>query len=381
MTRWIKSPAWDLVWVLNALWLAPLCPAAGGAYDDVRDSPVDWLFFALAVPLWFGHRVSSAWLAYATPAYRPLLTAAAALRRRAAGHRRWRASRFLLAPGETCCRSAERARASGPIVDYLLVSYHFAAQHFGLLSLYRGRARARLGTVRATARSVVRAASWAAASSWCAEALAGSIAFQDRWMDPLLGGAARTRSRRPLREGGMLCRAWPDRADAARRTALAAASLPPRGLCRSASRRWCCWLLARPRSCSSCCGACSTGAPRWGSLARGAGAPQAPGARWHALLAPINRRGWAVVLVLAVLVRLAAAVAGGRGGADEYATPTPLRRSCAVAALSPFVPALLALGLRERLHPLPAGPRRLPLLVAGRFRKVRGPRAACSRPP
>jgi hypothetical protein len=34
---------------------------------------VDALFFALVVPLWFGHRVSSAWLAYATPAYRPLL--------------------------------------------------------------------------------------------------------------------------------------------------------------------------------------------------------------------------------------------------------------------------------------------------------------------
>ena len=42
-------------------------------HDDVRNSPVDGLFFALAVPLWFGHRVSSAWLAYATPAYRPLL--------------------------------------------------------------------------------------------------------------------------------------------------------------------------------------------------------------------------------------------------------------------------------------------------------------------
>ncbi|MCD6042499.1 MAG: hypothetical protein K0R40_2102, partial [Burkholderiales bacterium] len=71
--RWIKSPAWDLVWVLNMLWLAPLVLVLGSGQDEGRGSPVDWLFFALAVPLWFGHRVSSAWLAYATPAYRPLL--------------------------------------------------------------------------------------------------------------------------------------------------------------------------------------------------------------------------------------------------------------------------------------------------------------------
>jgi hypothetical protein len=73
--RWIKSPAWDLVWVLNALWLAPLVFLLAWGHDDVRASPVDGLFFALAVPLWFGHRVSSAWLAYATPAYRHLLAA------------------------------------------------------------------------------------------------------------------------------------------------------------------------------------------------------------------------------------------------------------------------------------------------------------------
>ena len=73
--RWIKSPAWDLVWVLNALWLAPLVLLLARGHEDVRASPVDTLFFALTVPLWFGHRISSAWLAYATPAYRPLLAA------------------------------------------------------------------------------------------------------------------------------------------------------------------------------------------------------------------------------------------------------------------------------------------------------------------
>lgn len=71
--RWIKSSAWDLLWVLNALWLAPLVLLLARGHDDMRTSPVDGLFFALSVPLWLGHRVPSAWLAYATPAYHPLL--------------------------------------------------------------------------------------------------------------------------------------------------------------------------------------------------------------------------------------------------------------------------------------------------------------------
>jgi hypothetical protein len=47
--RWIKSPAWDLVWILNALWLAPLVLLLARGHDDVRASPVDGLFFALTV--------------------------------------------------------------------------------------------------------------------------------------------------------------------------------------------------------------------------------------------------------------------------------------------------------------------------------------------
>src|SRR5258705_13231241 len=70
---WTRSPAWDFVWVLNALWLAPLLVLPARGHEALRYSGVDTLFFVFAVPLWFGHRVSSAWLAYATPAYRPLL--------------------------------------------------------------------------------------------------------------------------------------------------------------------------------------------------------------------------------------------------------------------------------------------------------------------
>src|SRR5688572_18308775 len=73
LPRWIRNPAWDLVWILNALWLAPLLLLLAHGRADLRTGPIDTLFFLCAVPLWFGHRFASAWLAYATPGYRPLL--------------------------------------------------------------------------------------------------------------------------------------------------------------------------------------------------------------------------------------------------------------------------------------------------------------------
>ena len=37
--RWIRSPGWDLVWILNALWLGPLILLLAWDHDNVRASP------------------------------------------------------------------------------------------------------------------------------------------------------------------------------------------------------------------------------------------------------------------------------------------------------------------------------------------------------
>src|SRR5580765_7511424 len=200
--RWIRSPVWDLVWVLNALWLAPLVLLLARGHDNVRASPVDGLFFALTVPLWFGHRVSSAWLAYATPAYRPLLAT--------------QRLRFVVAPlaiAVTCFALLLAPERVLPmpltervvwfaVLDYLLVSHHFAAQHFGLLSLYRARA----GRARdATAQKLDRWFAFAVGGGFVvlAEALAGSIDFHDRWIDPLLQTAGLDALAQMLHDGGI----------------------------------------------------------------------------------------------------------------------------------------------------------------------------------
>ena len=343
--RWIKSPAWDLVWVLNTLWLAPLILLLGWGHDNVRASAVDQLFFVLAVPLWFGHRVSSAWLAYATPSYRALLAT--------------QRLRFVVAPlaiAAACFAVLLAPEAVLPIpltervvwlavLDYLLVSYHFAAQHFGLLSLYRARAGR---SSDAVTRRLDRWFALVVGGGFVvlANALAGSIAFQDRWIAPLLGDGVSDAFARTLRDGSVVV--------VVTLTALVLhvelrsqrPSLPRVAYVLGISAIVLFGFLARDpflfivlwsvQHWSAAMGLTSLAASRGTQTARG---------RWHRLLAPINRRGWAVLLVLAVLSMFLMPLLEVEAVGDEY---TYADRIFGEAALwlrsSPYVAALLALG-------------------------------------
>jgi hypothetical protein len=345
--RWIRSPAWDLVWVQNALWMAPmvLLLAWGQGQDDVRAGAVDTLFFALAVPLWFGHRAASVWLAYATPAYRPLLT----LQR----------TRFVVAPIAitVACFAVLLAPESAipvplegrvvalAVVDYLLVSYHFAAQHFGLLSLYRARA----GRGRdAQARRLDRWYALVVGGGFVvlAEALAGTIAYQEEWVDPLLGAIGADRAADLLRAGGVLV-------VAVLTVLMLRAELrsPQRSLPRAiyvagvsamvlvafvAQAPFLFIVLWSVQHWTAAMGLASLAAP---------GVPEARASRWQRVLAPVNRRGWAVLLVLAVLGALLLPVMEVQAVSDEYAYADRVYGAFALwLRSSPLVPALLALG-------------------------------------
>jgi hypothetical protein len=75
------------------------------------------------------------------------------------------------------------------------------------------------------------------------------------------------------------------------------------------------------------------------------GGDQAPGAHWQRLLSPINRRGWAVLLVLAVISALLLPVMEVEAVADDYVYADRIFGDAAWwLRTSPFVPALLALG-------------------------------------
>jgi hypothetical protein len=342
--RWIKSPAWDAVWVLNALWLAPLVFFLARGHDDAHASPVDTLFFALAVPLWFGHRVSSAWLAYATPAYRPLLAT--------------QRLRFVVAPlaiavacfaillapeGVLPMPLAERVVWLA-ILDYLLVSYHFAAQHFGLLSLYRSRAgRASDAMTRWLDRSFALVVGGGLVV--VANALAGSIAFQGRWIAPLVGQDGSDGLARALHGAGVVFVVvltvamllvelrWP-RPSLPRVAYILGISAMV--LCAFEGDPFVFLVLWSVQHWSAAMGLTSLAA---------SGGAQTPGARWQRLLEPVNRRGWAVLLVLAIVSALLLPVLEVEAVSDEYAYADRIFGAAALwLRSSPFVPALLALG-------------------------------------
>ncbi len=184
---WVRSPAWDAVWLQSALWLAPLALWLVHRGGEAEASPLDWLYFALTALFWIGHRLASAWLAYCTEAYRPLRRAEPLamvflpLAVTAACF-----AFFLPADAALPWTRAERV-AGLAILDYALVTHHFASQHFGALALYRVRAGA---SRSASARRLDRlfALGVGGVLVLVADALAGAAASQelwlDRWIDP-----------------------------------------------------------------------------------------------------------------------------------------------------------------------------------------------------
>ena len=180
---WVHSPAWDGVWMLSALWLVPLALLLANGQANAGAGPLDTLYFAITALFWIGHRLGSAWLAYATEAYRPLLRVAPV--------------RFLLVPVvvTTACFALllpadtalpftrmERFIALA-ILDYAASTYHFGAQHFGALSLYRARTRQAVGP-GTRQRDRLFALGIGGALVFLADALAGAAAYQKFWLDP-----------------------------------------------------------------------------------------------------------------------------------------------------------------------------------------------------
>jgi hypothetical protein len=172
---WVRGPVWDAVFVQNALWLVPLALVLAAA-----PARLDALYFAITALFWIGHRLGSTWLAYATEAYRPLLKAQPI---------RFIALPLLVAlgcfalmlpPDAALPLSRAQRVIALAIVDYAFNVWHFGAQHFGALSLYRGRAGA--GTRRIDR---LFALGVGGVLVFVADALAGAIAYPAQWLGPL----------------------------------------------------------------------------------------------------------------------------------------------------------------------------------------------------
>ena len=181
-SAWVRGPAWDGFWMFSGLWLTPIILWLFLRYSDAENSPLDLLYFGLTALFWIGHRLSSSYLAYCTEAYRPLL--------------RSQPVRFVILPllvtagcfavflpsDAALPWSREERLVALAILDYVFVTYHFATQHFGALSLYRTRVgRSACAYTRRMDR--IFALGVGGVLVFLADILAGAVAFQDQWVD------------------------------------------------------------------------------------------------------------------------------------------------------------------------------------------------------
>ena len=345
--RWIRGPAWDLVWILNPLWLGPLVLVLARGHDSARASPVDALFFALTVALWFGHRVSSAWLAYLTPGYRPLLAT--------------QRLRFVVVPVSVvvACFAVllvpevvlplpfEERVLWLAILNYGMVTHHFAAQHFGLLSLYRSRAG------RAADPLARRVDKWFALVVGggvvvVADAVSGSIAFQDRWIDPWLGEAGAALLAGAVHDLGLAVVALLGTLAVGLELRSGRPSLPRLAYLASVAGMVLLALVARDPFLFVVVWSVQHWSAAMGlaALAAAGGEPHGVAAtRWQRLLDAVNRRRWAVLLVLVAISALLMPVLEVEAVSDDYVYADRLVGDAAWwLRSSPFLPALLALG-------------------------------------
>jgi hypothetical protein len=189
--------------MFSALWLAPIVLWLASGYANPETSPLDVLYFGLTALFWLGHRFCSTYLAYCTEAYRPLL--------------RTQPVRFVVLPilittgcfafflpADEALPWTRAERLVGlAIIDYAWVTWHFASQHFGALSLYRSRAgRARSAQTRRFDR--LFALIVGGALVFLADILAGAVAYQDKWIDQWFFPSWMVSSQESIRNGATL---------------------------------------------------------------------------------------------------------------------------------------------------------------------------------
>jgi hypothetical protein len=189
--------------MLSALWLAPLVLWFARGHADSESGPLDLLYLGLIALFWIGHRLCSTWLAYCTEAYRPLLRA--------------QPVRFVVLPllvtagcfgvflpSDTAFPWTREQRLVGlAILDYACVTYHFAAQHFGALSLYRMRVgRGACPYTRCLDR--LFAMGVGGALVFLADILAGAVAYQDLWINRWLVSTWFLSAQAEIRDGATL---------------------------------------------------------------------------------------------------------------------------------------------------------------------------------
>jgi hypothetical protein len=175
--------------LLSPLWIAPAVALLGAGWPSAWDSPVHSFYLVLSALFWIGHRFSSTWMAWMSSAYRPLLRAQPMRFVVVPVLAVWGIFAVVLDPAELLPGTPLLRAAALGAVDYLLVTWHFAAQHFGLLSLYRARS-GRGGEPGLRRRDRIFAVGFGGGMVLLAEVARGLTAVPDAWLPAALRWSA-----------------------------------------------------------------------------------------------------------------------------------------------------------------------------------------------
>lgn len=133
---WISSPAWDGFWMMSGLWLLLPLVLLSGMKEELQ-----LVLTVSLIGLWLAHRVGTTYLCATKAEYLPLI--------------REQAIRFIVVPVAIFLlfllfffdplqmiplSPIDKAKV-GLSAYFFINSYHFALQHYGVLSIYRARSR------------------------------------------------------------------------------------------------------------------------------------------------------------------------------------------------------------------------------------------------
>jgi hypothetical protein len=131
-SHWIRSRTWDGFWMMSGFWIPTLfllLPLKGA-------KPLILIFTLL---FWIGHRISSLYLGFCVGEYREVLQARRGYFLGFPLCLFCLLGVFFLVPEKVFPLSLPGRFVLVMFLDYFLSLYHFSAQHYGILSVYRGR--------------------------------------------------------------------------------------------------------------------------------------------------------------------------------------------------------------------------------------------------
>jgi hypothetical protein len=129
---WIRSATWDGIWILSGFWVASLFLLL----PLNRAQPLILIFTLF---FWISHRFSSLYLALCVREYQPVLQSKKGYFLVFPLCLGLALLAFLLCPESILPLSLFNRFLLLGSIDYFFSLYHFSVQHYGLLSVYRGK--------------------------------------------------------------------------------------------------------------------------------------------------------------------------------------------------------------------------------------------------